>query len=462
MKKLRSPDSQVNFRFLVFLLMATALPSGPMAKPATRAVITQLKVVPLLFDSGEIASRTDKWLAPYVLAGDFRGVILVAQGDRIMVEKSYGQDDAVSPLETRFRIASLSKTFTAAAIELLMKQGKIGLHDSLNRYVSGIANGDQITVEQLLTHESGVGVLDSPDIYLDCLPSAELLRRLRETKPLFAPGKGGQYSNEGYFLLALILEKVSGESYEAFLRRNVFDALKLENSGSACKDLPPGPNAAGHVPGAVVNSAIQLTSNEAVEIGPGSIFSNARDLYSWLRAVDTNPSFQVDRLAYPYGWGKRNYSGRKLIEQSGILEGFTAHIALYPAEHLYAVVLANIQTGFFNRIPKDLETVLFGGEPSRPPVVIPIAQSPKALEAFAGEYATDAIPSHQTLAVESDKLFMRWGTFPFRRVLIPIGKDEFFFRYEYATVRFGRDSSGKIVSMVWQWAEGSPMTFRKI
>jgi CubicO group peptidase (beta-lactamase class C family) len=417
-------------------------------------------------DLREITFRTDKWLTPYLAVGDFRGVVLIAQGDRILLEKCYGQADSLrsipNTLDTRFRIASLSKTFTAAAIELLMKQGKLGLHDSLGRYVSGMANGDQITVEQLLAHASGVGVLDSPDLYQNCLPSAELLRRLREAKPLFAPGKGNQYSKEGYFLLALILEKVLGMPYEAFLRHNIFDSLKLENSGTACKDLPPGPNAAGHVPGAAANSAVQLPSNEAAEIGPGSIFSNAHDLYAWLRAVDTNPSFQVDRLAYPYGWGRRNYSGRTLIEQSGILEGFNAHIALYPAEHLYAVVLENVQTGFFNRIPKDLETVLFGGEPSRPPTVIPIKLSTQALEAFPGEYATDAIPYHQTLAVENGKLYMRWGTFPFLRALIPIRKDEFFFRYEYAKVHFGRNSSGKIISMSWQWPEGSSMAFRKL
>lgn len=463
MNKLRSFGSVAILFILILALGAISLHSG--SHPNLSRSGSEARSMTNL-DPFEIASRTDKWLTPYVAAGDFRGVILIAQDDRILVEKCYGQADSLhsipNTLETRFRVASLSKTFTAAAIELLIMQGKLGLQDLLSLYVSGIANGNQITIEQLLAHASGVGVLDSPDMYRNCLPSAELLRRLREAKPLFAPGKGSQYSNEGYFLLALIIEKVSGMSYGAFLRLNIFDALKFENSGSACKDLPPGPNAAGHVPGIAANSAVQLPFNEAAEIGSGSIFSNAHDLYAWLRAVDTNPLFQVDRLAYPYGWGKRNYSGRKLIEQSGILEGFNAHIALYPAEHLYVVVLENVQTGFFNRIPKDLETVLFGGKPSRPPTVIPIEPSAQALEDFSGEYATDAIPYHQTLVVENGKLSMRWGTFPFPRVLIPTGRDEFFFRYEYAKVHFGRNPSGKIVSMSWQWPEGSPMAFRKL
>ena len=481
MNKVQNSASLAGLCILSFFLMATALTSGSLAKAAPRAStdrpasaqaarsqsgVKARPAAPTALDSATIASRADEWLMPYVAAGDFRGVILIAQGNRILVEKSYGQADSFhsipNTLETRFRIASLSKTFTAAAIELLMKQGKIRLNDTLGRFITGIANGDEITIDHLLRHASGVGVLDSPDMYLDCLPTVELLRRLREAKPLFAPGKGDQYSNEGYILLALIIEKVSGESYEAFLQHNIFDQLKLQNTGSACKNLPLGPNAVGHVPGATANSAVELPSNEAAAIGPGSIYSDAHDLYAWLHAVHTNPAFQVDRLAYPYGWGKRNYSGHKLIEQSGILEGFNAHLALYPAEHLYAVVLENVQTGFFNRIPKDLDTVLFGGEPSHPPAVIPIKLSDQALGAYAGEYATDAIPYHQTLVAENAKLSMRWGTFPFLRVLIPTAQDEFFFRYEYATVRFGRDASGKVVTMSWQWPEGSPMAFRKL
>jgi CubicO group peptidase (beta-lactamase class C family) len=166
------------------------------------------------FDAVTIERRAEQWLKPYVAAGDFSGVVLIAQGERILVEKAYGkadlQHDVVSQVGTRFRIASLSKTFTAAAIELLTVQGKLSLTDHLSKYVSGITNSDKITVEQLLTHESGVGELDTPDMYRDCLTNEELIRRLRAVPPLFSPGTDSHYSNEGYFLLAVIIEKVSG------------------------------------------------------------------------------------------------------------------------------------------------------------------------------------------------------------------------------------------------------------
>jgi CubicO group peptidase (beta-lactamase class C family) len=428
--------------------------------------IACLSAAQTTFEVATVEARTDQWIKPYVAAGDFSGVLLIAQGDRMLVEKAYGkadfQHDVANRIETRFRIASLSKTLTAAAIELLIAQEKLSLKDPLSKYVSGIANGDKITVEQLLTHASGVGELDAADVYRDCLSNDELLQRLRTVPALFLPGTDSHYSNEGYFLLALILLKVSGVPYSRFLQQNIFDPLKLTNTGSACKDLPPGPNAAGYVPGAEARSVLPLPFPEAAMIGPGSLYSSAHDLYMWLRAVDTNRRFKVDHLEYPYGWGKRNYSGRDLIEQSGIHEGFNAHMALYPKEHLYAVVLSNIQSGLFNRLPKDLEAILFGGETSRPPEVNPVTMSATALQQYAGKYETQAIPLPQNLVVRDGQLCMQWGKYPFLRILTPTGKDEFFFRHEYAKVQFERDRNGSITKLLWQWPGGEPLAFTPV
>ncbi len=151
--------------------MLCLLPSG-LVLPA---------VAQTAFDGVTIEQRADQWLKPYVAAGDFSGVVLIAQGDQMLAEKAYGkadfQHDVANQIGTRFRIASLSKTFTAAAIELLTAQGKLSLKDLLSKYVSGIPNGDKITVEQLLTHESGVGELDDADMHRDCLSATASLMR---------------------------------------------------------------------------------------------------------------------------------------------------------------------------------------------------------------------------------------------------------------------------------------------
>ena len=415
------------------------------------------------FGARALSVRVDEWLIPYVSAGDFSGVVLIAKGDHVLVEKAYGKADfkhgVANRVDTRFWIASLSKTFTAAAIELMMAQGKITLQDHLDKYVSGIANGDQITVQQLLTHASGIGELDAADMYRDCLPEEELIARLRKVPSMFPPGTDSHYSNEGYFLLAVILERVSGLSYQSFLQKHIIDPLHLVSTGSTCRDLPAGSNAIGYVPGDKAASVVPLAFPEATMPGPGSLYSDAKDLLTWLRAVDNNPAFQAGKFDYPYGWGNRNYSGRNLIEQSGLHEGFVAHMALYSKEHIYAVVLSNVQSGFLSRIPKDLEAVLFGGETSRPPQVKPIPVGEKALRTYEAAYKAESIPIPQNIVVRDGKLFMQWGSYPFLRVLTPTGNDEFFFRYEYARVKFARDLKGSIAKMTWQWPGGEPVVF---
>lgn len=411
-----------------------------------------------------VASRADGWLSAYESAGDFSGVVLLAQGDKILFEKAYGYADpqirSPNRPETRFRTASLSKTFTAAAFELLVAQGKLKYSDPLSRYISGVPNGDAITVEQLLTHESGVGVLDSEDLYRDCLTHDEILARLKSVKPLFNPGTKSAYSNEGYFLLASIVERVSGSSYSEFLQQNIFAPLRMENSGVACRDLPEGRNAFGSVATASEVRLRPLPYNEAVLDGAGSVYSNAQNLLAWLRAVDTGP-FAVGKLKYPYGWGKRNYSSRELIEQSGHVEGFIAHVAVYPKEHIYAIVLGNVQSGFSQRIPHDLEAVLFGGEFSKPPVVTPITLGERSMRQYIGGYHSKEISFSQTLAVRDGQLAMHWGADPFWRELVMTDGDTFFVRADYAQIHFERGADGAVHRMVWNWPGGAHLAFDK-
>jgi CubicO group peptidase (beta-lactamase class C family) len=421
---------------------------------------------PVTLDAAAVKAAVDGWLEPYVQARDFSGVILIAQDDRVLVEQAFGDADFATRRPnrpgTRFRIASLSKTFTAAAIEQLASQGKLSLDDHLDRYIGGIANGDAITLKQLLGHASGVGVIDDADAVRHCLADAELLRRLAAAKPLFKPGTDDQYSNEGYLLLAMIVQKVSGLSYGDYLTKNVFGPLGMKDSGHACQSLPPGDDSLGYIPGAAAGSVQRVAFDEAVETGAGTVYSDVDDLHRWLKAVDTDPRFRNSGYAYPYGWGKRNYSGRPLIEQSGIVEGYDAHMALYPAEHIYVVVLSNAQSGLFNRIPHDLEAVLFGGTPSMPPDITPVAVTPAALQDYVGAFKSSSIPVPQETLVQDGELYMHWGQDPLLRVLTPVGRDQFFFRTEYAKVLFQRDAAGKIVGVTWQWPGNDPVQFQRI
>ena len=415
-------------------------------------------------DKSALSAKLDSYLQPYVKANDFSGVVLIAQGDRILRVREYGMADRVHGIRNRrntaFRLASLSKTFTAAAIVMLIERGVVHLGDPLSHFFPEFPNGAQITVEHLLLHESGVGTLDSPDLLGRCVSSDEMVRRIAKATPLFAAGTTDRYSNEGYVLLAAIIEHASGMSYEAFLRKNVFRPLNMKHTGVICTEWPVSNHAVGYIAGlgADVES---LPFNQAGWNGPGSLYSTADDLYAWLQSINGNRLFKFSALKYPYGWGKRNYSGKPSVEQSGELEGYTAHMALYPEQKIYLVFLNNIESGLFSRVPKDMEAVLFGGKPSSPPESSPVPVVKNSLAGFAGSYSTKEFPVPLKFEVKDAGLFMHWGEGPFLRPLSMTGKDRFFARAEYGSYVFIRDASGRVSGVSAKWDAGGSLELKR-
>jgi CubicO group peptidase (beta-lactamase class C family) len=414
-------------------------------------------------DGKAVASRMDAYLLAFVEAKDFSGVVLVAQGEKILFEKSYGfadhQKRKPNQVNTTFRIASLSKTFTGAGVAILMEQGKVQPDDPLTKFVPDFPNGNNILVKHLLLHSSGVGQLDSPEYSRTCFPTKELVDRISKVPPLFAPGADGQYSNEGYILLAYIIEKVSQMDYESFMRKNIWTPLGMKNTGVMCNQWPVSEHSTGST---AVDSAapVPLAFEEAVANGPGSIYSTAGDLLLWLKALNQDRPFNFSKLSYPYGWGKRDYSGHKLVEQSGQLAGFNSLMSLYTDDKIYFVFLSNIQSGMFNRLPKDFESIVFGGTPSSPPVTKEISSDPKTLAEYQGAYRTKNIPVPMNIELVDGRLWMHWGENVFRRPIIMTAKDEFYFRAEYARIKFERDDKMKIIQSSWFWSD-EPLVLTK-
>jgi CubicO group peptidase (beta-lactamase class C family) len=175
--------------------------------------------------AAQTGARFDRQVQAYVHNGDFSGSVLVARDGHLLFEKSYGMANyewgIANSEKTKFHIASVTKTFTAAAILQLERQGKLKLSDPLSKYVPDFLNGERITIEQMLTHTSGL-----PDFY--SLPEYPIRKYQKvtladlvawvKTKPLdFLPGSKSSYSNTGYAFLAYIIEQVLGKPYEQFL-----------------------------------------------------------------------------------------------------------------------------------------------------------------------------------------------------------------------------------------------------
>ena len=223
----------------------------------------------------------------------FRGTVLVARNGKVVFEKAYGIADeewsAANTTTTKFRIASLTKQFTAACILLLQERGLLRVEDPISRYLSGLPVAWQsITVHQLLTHTSGIhNYTDSPQIKkLDRTGATPReLVALVEDRPLdFKAGTQWSYSNTGYILLGMIIEKLSGQSYAEFLKANVFDRLGMTNSGydratDVLKERAYGYDVKN---GRIANADfIDMSGPSAA----GGLYSTVEDLFLWNEAL---------------------------------------------------------------------------------------------------------------------------------------------------------------------------------
>ena len=290
--------------------------------------------------------------------------VVVARGDSVIFSAAYGLADvehgvAITP-ETSFRLASVTKQFTAAAILTLVQANRLNLDDHLSQLLPGAPRYAQgITVRQLLTHTSGLpdyepllGDDDGPQIV-----DRDVLSLLQHARSLyFTPGTSWRYSNSGYALLALIVEHVSGESFPAYLRRHVFDPAGM-------------PTAVAHVEGAdtVANRAFGYTaqgadwkrndqSRTSAVLGDGGIYASAAELARWSVALDHGAVLTGDTFrdattpvrlssgkptAYGYGWFLDSYRGHIRQRHEGDSIGFRTAIQRYPDQRLTVIVLVN-------------------------------------------------------------------------------------------------------------------------
>jgi CubicO group peptidase (beta-lactamase class C family) len=217
---------------------------------------------------------------PYVDTRMFMGNVLVAKAGKVVFSKSYGMADLEwsvpnSP-STRFNIASMTKQFTAAAILLLEDRGKLETDDLVKKYLTDApASWDKITIYHLLTHTSGIS--DDAAKYEPGTPDKLVFRDV----PLnFQPGEQWAYTDLGYMVLGYLLERISGQTYEEFVRQNIFNPLGMNDSGlmSFITIIPR--RASGYWPG---NNGIENAERFDPRIGfsAGSLYSTTEDLLRW-------------------------------------------------------------------------------------------------------------------------------------------------------------------------------------
>lgn len=296
-------------------------------------------------------------------AGDVPGAaLLVVRDGAVVVRRTWGLADleAGEPVrtDTNFRLASVSKQFTAAAILLLAQDGRLGLDDPVRRWLPSLPPiTAPVTLRHLLTHASGL--VDYEDLMGEDWPGqirdAGVLALLeREDRLLFAPGTAYRYSNGGYALLALVVERASGEPFQTFVRRRIFEPLGMQGTHARVDGGPPIPHRAyGY---SRIDGRWQRTdqSSTSAVLGDGGIHSSIDDLAKWDAALDDERLLdarwreaafapqqpvdgETDVEAYGFGWRVHG----DLRWHSGETVGFRNVILRWPAHRLTVVLLGN-------------------------------------------------------------------------------------------------------------------------
>lgn len=287
--------------------------------------------------------------------------ILAIDNGEVIFQQGFGVANVDSQVpctpQTNFRMASVSKQFTATAILLLVDQGKISLDDTLDKFFPGFPEyGKQITVKQLLTHTSGL-----PD-YEELIPEGttlqlgdlDVLQILLDTKkPLFEPGSEWRYSNSAYVLLGMIVEIAAEQPYQQFMANNVFQPLEMNNTLIYQRGLNEVKNRAfGHElkdgKWALADQSVASATR-----GDGCVYTSLEDYRKWLGAHANrrilsdeshdamfSPQVKTTRgdSSYGYGWFIDQYRGAARIQHNGDSRGFRLCVQAYP-ERRAAILL---------------------------------------------------------------------------------------------------------------------------
>jgi len=407
--------------------------------------------------TASLEAKVDAYLNPLVRAKDFNGVVLVAKGEKPLVQRSYGMADweldARLTMRSRFRIASITKTFTAAAISILAERGRLSYADPLSKFIPGFPNGEKITIRHLLLHQSGVGESDASPCSSATLD--DLVREIESAKPAFEPGTNGRYSNAGYALLASVIERASGQTWDAFLRNEIFKPLSLADTLADSEMNVVPRRVSGYVPGPGESGFLNAHCQGAwAAIGSGALISTAGDLHRWARAVRNESLFRRSTLEHPYGWGVRKYFDRDAIEQSGIMNGTASYVATYLKDDLYVVVLSNVQTGALTSIGKGLAALALGAEPPKltpsPPTV---ASTAEERSKWIGRFASDKVGSPR-IAESDGTLTLRWCATCDAVYLVSTGPMRSYDRQDSIALELTPDGG-----LTMRWPDGNVATF---
>ena len=393
--------------------------------------------------------------------------VLIAKDGKIIYNKGYGYADIehttkITP-ETKFRIGSITKQFIASAILRLQEEGKLSVEDKLSKYFPDFPRAGEVSIHQLLTHTSGIHSFTNKDsFFVDVVKpvnNEKLLDYFKNDPYDFNPGDKYQYNNSGYFLLGYIIEKITGDSYGNYLKKQFFDPIGMTNTGVHSPKLHLTNEALGYEK-ADEKYKRALNWNMDWAGGAGSLYSTTEDLFKWNEAMFNNKILKPESMKaaftpvklnngsippgvqYGYGWGLNDYRSVSAIGHSGGLHGFISQLMRMPKENMTIVLLTNVIPPQVEIDPMKVAELYLWKDMAKQPSFAKQQNQEKDVEKYSGRYDISN-GMIMTITKEEDGLYAQVSG----QAKYPIYQSSpghYFWKVVEAKIEFFTDAQGKV------------------
>lgn len=340
-----------------------------------RLILIIILLPTVIFGQKNVSTNLAKYMQAQVEVNNFSGTVLVTQNDTVLLKKAYGladyEWDIKNTIDTKYSLASVSKQFTAAAILQLVDKKQLSLDSKLNEFFPSFPKGDSITIHMMLCHMSGLQ-MDYDELYLnsvaitqedvlkhvvqkDIITQDDALKHIEKKTLLFSPGSNTAYSNIGYYLLARIIEKLSNISYADYLKANIFEKCKMNNSGVITNDELVTKKARNYMQ--AENKYLNNPYiNWGFNIGHDGIYSTVEDLALWDKALYGTSilttemkklmftSYNDQNWGYGFMINPFYNHGHQLIAHDGGFFGAMTSLNRFTDDKLFVTVLSNNQS----------------------------------------------------------------------------------------------------------------------
>ncbi len=414
--------------------------------------------------SQSLSEKLSQYFEAAQKAEIFNGSVMVAKGGNVLINKGFGFKNAdaktLNDSNTIYQIGSVTKQFTSTIILKLAEQGKLSLNDKLSKYFPDLPYAKEITIENLLTHTSGIYNYTNDTSFMqhdvEKAVSQQKIISMFKDKPLeFTPGSKFSYSNSGYMLLGYIIEKVTGKKYEKVVRENIFNPLGMTNSGFDFTHLNNTNRATGYdvIPGTA--SVKSMIVDSSVSFAAGAVYSTSRDMYKWnqslltekiLKKASLENAFKPRLSKYGLGLAIDTIEGKRIITHNGGIHGFLSHNTIIPADSISITILSNAGSANMGQIQKDVFSILYNKPYKLPEVHKAIAVNAAVLQQYAGEY--ELSPAFIITITLVDGSLKAQATGQPQFDLFAESENRFFLKVVDAQVEFVKNGKGEVDKLI--------------